>query len=232
MATSDPERLEIKFKIAQSASDLYIKGDGDFLIKNVAQEVGLDPGEVFNYFPNKKAILRFYYASLVIRYEMMIQEIDEFDSYTLSEKFSNFAFSSFDMLQEKDAFVEETFEDLILHSFTKTDFEKEIERLIKQFLENDQQVSLASAVVQNNYFYTFLRRQYLELVRFWINDTSDGKELTMELTDKLTNFFQELLYHTILDIGFDFAKFLASNRKTFINTIPVVKQICSKIEIR
>ncbi len=232
MDTIDPETFEIKFKIAESAADLYIEGDGHFLIKDVAQEVGLDPAEVFDYFPNKKAILRFYYASLVIRYEMMIDEIDDFDSYTLSEKFSNFAFSSFDMLREKEAFVEATFEDLVLHSFTKTDFEKEVERLIRQFLENDRQLSMASAVVQNKYFYTFLRRQYLELLRFWLNDTSDGKELTMELTDKLMNFFQELMYNAILDKGFELFKFLASNRKSFINNIPVVKQICSKIEIR
>lgn len=136
------------------------------------------------------------------------------------------------MLQEKETFVEDTFEDLILCRFAKTDFEKEIERLIGQFLEDDQQLSIGSAVVLNKYFYTFLRRQYLELVRFWLNDTSQDKELTMELTDKLTNFLQELMYNAILDRGFDLAKFLASNKEAFINNIPIVNKIYSKIEIR
>jgi AcrR family transcriptional regulator len=232
MDTFDPEIFEMKFAIADAATDLYIKGDGQFLMKDIASEVDIDPAEVFNYFPDKQSILQFYYASHSIRYEMMVDEIDNFGSYTLSEKFSNFAFASFDMLQEKEAFVKATFEDLILRSFTKTDFEKEVERLIRQFLENDQRLSIGSTAVLNGCLYTFLRWQYLELVRFWLNDTTENKELSMELTDKLTSLLQELMYNNILDKGFDLAKFMASNREAFLNNIPIVKQFYSKIEIR
>lgn len=232
MDTFDPETFEMKFAIADAAADLYVEGDGQFFIKDAAKKVDIDPAEVFNYFPDKKSILHFYYASLVVRYEIMIDEIDGFESYTLSEKLSNFAFASFDMLREKEAFVNETFEDLILQCFTKTDFEKEVERLIGKFLENDQRLSVGSIVVLNKWFYKFLRRQYLELVRFWLNDTSKDKEVTMELTDKLTTFLQELMYNTILDKGFDLAKFMASNKEAFISNIPIVRQFYSKIEIR
>lgn len=232
MDTFDPETFEMKFAIADAATDLYIEGNGQFFIKDIAKEVDIDPAEVFNYFPDKASILQFYYASLVIRYEVMIDEIDGFESYTLSEKLSNFAFASFDMLREKEAFVEATFKDQILQCFTRTEFEKEVERLIGKFLENDQRLSIGSTVVLNRWFYTFLRRQYLELVRFWLNDTSEDKELTMELTDKLTNFLQELMYNTILDQGFDLAKFVASNKEAFINNIPIVRQFYSNIEIR
>lgn len=232
MRTFDPEVFELKYNIADAATDLYVEGDGEFLIKDVAEKVDLDPAEIFNYFPNKKSILKFYYASLVIRYEVMVEEIEEFKSYTIGEKLSNFAFSSFDMYREKKAFVNATFKRLILQSYSKTDYEKEVERLIKQFLENDPRISVTSALVLNPLFYSFLRRQYLELVRFWLNDSSEGQELTMELTDKLTGVFQELIYNTVLDKSFDLLKFLNSNRKEFIENIPVVKHFCSKIEIR
>jgi len=228
----DPETFEKKFEITDAATDLYIRNEGHFLIKDVAREADIDPAEVFNYFPNKQAILQFFYASLVVRYQLMVDEIEDFDTYTLSEKFSNFAFTSFDMLNEKKAFVEATFGKLVLRTFSKTDFEKEIEDLIKHFLETDQRVSMGATVALNNYFYTFLRRQYLELVRFWLNDASEDKELTMELVDKLTNLLQELMYNAIVDKGFDLAKFLAANRKDIFCNIPVVKQFCSKIEIR
>jgi AcrR family transcriptional regulator len=232
MSTFDPETFELKFTISDIATDLYIQGDGQFYIKDIAKQIDITPAEVFNYFPNKKAILEFYYASLIIRYELMIDEIDDFESYTLSEKLSNFAFTNFDMLREKEGFVEATLSDYILNSFTKTDFEKELERIIKQFLENDEQISVSSTLVLNSYSYTFLRRQYLELLRFWINDTSENKELTMELTDKATAVLQELMYNPVLDKSFDLVKFMNSNRKAFINNIPIVKQLCSKIEIR
>lgn len=218
--------------IADAATDLYIQGDGKFHIKDVAKKVNITPAEVFNYFPNKKSILEFYYASLIIRYEMMIDEIDDFESYTLSEKLSNFAFTNFDMLREKEGFVEVTLEDYILNSFRKTDFEKELERLAKQFLQHDDRISIASTLILNQYSYSVLRRQYLELLRFWINDTSEDKELTMELTDKATAVLQEAVYNPVLDKSFDLFKFINANRKAFVNNIPIVKKLCSKIEIR
>lgn len=232
MTTFDPKKFELKYNIADAATDLYIEGDGHFLIKDVAKRVDLDPAEIFNYFPNKKSILQFYYASLIIRYEIMVEEIEEFRSYTISEKLSNFAFSSFDMFREKKAFVDATFKELIIHSYNKTDYEKEVERLIKQFLESDERISISSTLVLNPFFYAFLRRQYLELFRFWLNDSSDGQELTMELTDKLTGILQELIYNTVLDKSFDLLKFINSNREEFFGNIPVVKNFCSKIEIR
>ena len=232
MENFDPETFETKFQIAEIATDLYIEGDGHFHIKDVAKAIDIDPAEVFNYFPNKDAILQFYYASLMVRYEMMIDEIDDFESYTLSEKFSNFAFASFDMLQEKQPFVEKTFQKLVVSSPGKTDFEKELERLIKQFLENDQRLTMGASAVLNDYFYNFLRWQYLELVRFWINDSSEDKELTMELVDKLTNFLQELMYNAILDKSFDLAKFIYANRKKVFCNLPIIKKFCSNIEIR
>jgi AcrR family transcriptional regulator len=232
MTTFDPETIETKFALADAATDLYMENEGDFRIKDIAQAADIEPGEVFDYFPNKDAVLQFYYASIIFRYRLMLDEIDAFDSYTLSEKFSNFAYTSFDMLAEKRSFVEATFGRLILRSYAKTDFEKEIEQLIEQFLDEDPRLSASSEMVKNDYFYTFLRMKYLGLVRFWISDESEGHELTMELTDKLTNFLQELMYNSIADQGFELGKFLYSNKKAFLNNIPVVKQIFSTIEIR
>lgn len=232
MDSFDPETFEMKLLISNAAADLYVEGDGEFLIKNVAKRVDLDTGDVFIYFPHKKAMLQFYYAALMIRYEMMINDIEDFESYTISEKFSNLAFTTFDMLREKEAFVEDTFEKLIIHPYSKTDFEKEVERITKQFLENDSQVSITSTLVMNSYSYSFLRRNYLELIRFWINDTTEDRELTMELTDKVTGVLQELIYNPVLDKSFDLLKFMNSNREAFANNIPIVKQICSKFDIR
>lgn len=232
MDTFDPETFETKFTIADIATDLYIQNDGQFFMKDIARHMDITPAEVFNYFPNKKAILEFYYASLVIRYELMIDQIDDFESYTIGEKLSNFAFTNFDMLAEKEAFVEDTFSEYILHSFSKTDFEKEIERLFKQFLQADDRISISSTLALNSYSYAFLKRQYLELLRFWLNDTSENKELTMELTDKVTGVLEELLYNPVLDKGLDLLKFMNANKTAFIKNIPIVKQLCSKIEIR
>lgn len=232
MPSFDPETFKTKYNIAETAAHLYSQGDGQFYIRDVAAALEMDPAEIFNYFPDKVSILRFYYASLIIRYESMVSEIEDFESYTLSEKFSNFAFTLFDMLAEQEAFVQDTFDKLIVNSCSKTDFESEIERLLKQFLENDSQLSISSSVALNDCSYSFLRRQFLELIRFWLHDDSENRELTMQLTDKLTAFLQELFYNTVLDKGADLLKFFNANRESFFQNIPFLKQICSKIEIR
>ncbi|GAA5522818.1 TetR/AcrR family transcriptional regulator [Aliifodinibius salicampi] len=232
MTTINSETVEIKFAIAEAAADLYVEGDNHFNIKDAAQKVGITPAEVFNYFPNKQAILQFYYTTIVFRYRLMIDEIEHFDSYTIGEKLSNFAYTTFDILDEKEAFVERTFKSLILCSYAKTDFEKEVETLMVDFLEDDNNLSVSSTTILNHYFYAFLRRQYLELIRFRLSDTSEGHELTMQLTDKLTNFLQELLYNRVLDQGFELGKFIYTNKETFIQQIPGVRELLSKIEIR
>lgn len=232
MTTINPETVEIKFAIAEAAADLYVEGNDHFNIKDVAQKVGITPAEVFNYFPNKQAILQFYYTAIVFRYRLMIDEIEHFDSYTIGEKLSNFAYTTFDILDEKEAFVERTFQSLILCSYAKTDFEKEVEALMADFLEDDNNLSVSSTTILNRYFYAFLRRQYLELIRFRLSDASEGHELTIQLTDKLTNLLQELLYNRVLDQGFELGKFIYTNKETFIQQIPGVRQLLSKIEIR
>lgn len=232
MTTTDSQTVEIKFAIAEAAADLYVEGDNHFNIKDAAQKIGITPAEVFNYFPNKQAILQFYYTAIVFRYRLMIDEIENFDSYTFGEKLSNFAYTTFDILDEKEAFVERTFKSLILCSYSKTDFEKEVEALMSDFLEDDNNLSVSSTTIINHYFYAFLRRQYLELIRFRLSDASEGHELTMQLTDKLTNFLQELLYNRVLDQGFELGKFIYANKETFVQQIPGVRQLLSKIEIR
>lgn len=232
MTTIDREKFETKLAITEVAVELYIKQGGSFSLKAIAEELDLTVAEIFNYFPNKREILKFYYASLVFRYQMMVDEIEDFDTYMLSEKLSNFAYASFDMLKERKTFVEATFEKLIIYSYEKTQYEKEVEKLLKKFIENDALVSSSSAVFLNQCTFSFLRRQYLSLVRFWLNDDSEDYELSMELTDKLTNFMQEIMYSAVLDKGFDLVKFLASNSKAFLQNIPFAKNIFSKIEIR
>lgn len=232
MSNIDPERFETKLAITEVAVDLYIRQNGSFTLMAIAKELDITVAEIFNYFPNKRAILQFFYASLVFRYQLMVDEIKDFDSYMLSEKLSNFAYASFDMLGERKPFVDATFEKLILCSYEKTAYEKEVEKLLKRFMENDSLVSSTSAVFLNQCLFSFLRRQYLGLVRFWLNDESEDYELTMELTDKVTNFMQEVMYSAVLDKGFDLIKFLASNSKAFLQNIPFAKNIFSKIEIR
>lgn len=228
----DPEQIETRLAIAEAAVDLYIRQNGSFTVKEIAHELDMTVADIFNHFPDKRSILRFFYAGLVLRYRLMVDEIEDFDSYMLGEKLSNFAYACFDILAERKPFVDATFTKLIVRSRTKTVYEQEIEALLKEYVENDSLVSPTSAALSGRFFYSFMRRQYLELIRFWLNDQSEDYELTMELTDKLTGFVQEMMYSAVIDKGLDLARFFGSHSGKILGEMPIIKHIRSKIEIR
>lgn len=232
MKNFDPETFQTKLTITEAAVRLYVEQEGSFTLKQVAGRIeDLTVGEIFEYFPNKPAILDFYYTSIVIRYRLMIQEIDDFEQYSFAEKLSNFIYASLDMMEEVPGFVEKTFNQKIRCALSRTDFQHEVEQLFREFFEDDPRISTGSALMMNRHLYRLLYRKYLELVDFWLQDESEGREVTMALTDKSTAFLQELLYSSIADKGFDLFKY-ALTSGAITSRIPLFKKITSKFEIR
>lgn len=225
------EELQAKLEITGIAVNLYIEQEGEFTLNQISKELKLDVADIFDYFPNKRAILEFYYTSLPIRYQLMTEDIEDFETYTLSEKLSNFIFASFDMMEEKQDFVERTFNKMIRYSYGKTEYSTKVEAILKSFFRDDPRISTSSTLFMNDLFFQLIRSKYLYLVGYWLRDDSEGKERTMELTDKLTAFIQEVMYTSVIDKGFDLFKFLASNASAKCSG-PIWDKISSKIEIR
>jgi AcrR family transcriptional regulator len=202
------EELNTKIELTEAAIDLYIE-DG-FSIPNLTDKTGKSASEIYALFPNKKSILQFYYPSLVIRYRAMIGEIEDFDSYTVAEKLSNFTFTLFDMMDDRRAFVEDTFEKYEWKCTTNTEFRSEIKELFTDFFTTDGRIATSAGFFIGALFYSSLKTQYLFLIKFWLEDESEGKERTFALVDKLTGFIEELVYSKIVDKGFDLAKYSMS----------------------
>jgi len=224
------EHYKTKIKIMQKSVALHEKTGGPLTMHNISDETEYTPAEIFNYFNSVKEIKRFYYTALIFRYEAMVDEIEYFDSYTISEKLSNFIYSSFDMMSEHSAFVQATFKPFIVCGCEKSNYQKQIENIFSRFVKNDKSLSASGSLVLNKYALKLLQYKYVTLVLFWLNDTSQGKATTMELTDKLTGLLQEILYTSVTDRSIDLIKFLYTNnvypKNTFIN------KVTSTFEIR
>ena len=231
MQQPDLEELQKKLDITDAAIQLYVAQDGVFNLHQVARKTEQTVEAIFDLFPDKESILHFFYTSLVIRYRLMTSEIEDFDSYTLSEKLSNFAYASFDMLKERQAFVEATFGPMILYSCTKTDYEDRIEQLLVHFFKNDSKAASSSSLFLNRYFFTFIKQKYLWLVAFWLKDNSPDKAKSMELTDKAAGLIQEMMYTSVIDRSIDLAKFAYAN-KPACTQLPLWDKITSTFEIR
>ncbi|WP_018128390.1 hypothetical protein [Balneola vulgaris] len=215
-----PESIKNKIEISYTAIDLYMS-TGQVSMKNLIKETGLTASDIYTLFPEKKSILSFYYPSIVYQYRMMISEIDDFDSYTLSEKLSNFIYTSFDVIDEQREFVQKSFYKTILKKGTHSEFHHEISLLIKEFYLSDPHISVSSGFMMGDRVFSFLAKEYLYVVNFWLNDDSEGKEKTFALVDKLTAFLEELSYSKIIDKGFDLTKYLVVHAGLG-NRIPIV----------
>jgi len=201
------DRINEKIELCEAAIDLTLANQ-KFTITQLSEATGKSASEIYALFPNKKAILRYYYPSLVIRYSAMIKEIEDFETFTISEKMSNFIYTIFDMMDERREFVEDTFDHLVFRKNPISAFQKEVAQLFKHFLTSDGNVAVSAGFIMKDYFYEFLAKEYTHIVKFWLNDSSEGNERTFALTDKLTGFVQELVYNKVVDKGFDLAKYL------------------------
>lgn len=197
--------IHTKIELCEAAISLYQANS--YSIPNLIDKTGKTASEIFALFPSKKAILKFYYPSLIIRYRAMIGEIEDFESYSISEKLSNFTFTLFDMMEEQHDFVEQTFDKLAWNSFAKTDFKEEIKDLFRDFFITDRNISSSASFFMGDFFFSFLKNQYLYLIKFWLKDDSEAKERTWALTDKITAFIEELVYSKIADKGLDLLKY-------------------------
>ena len=207
----EAQDINKKIDITWAAVDIYIE-QGRVSIPDLVNVTKTSASEIYVLFPNKKAILAYFYPALIYQYWAMIGEIDGFEDFSVSEKFSNFIYTSFDMMSEKLPFVEKTFTDYAFSLTGDTDFSIEVTALFKDFLTSDGNIAVSAAFFMNNLFYQALTTQYLLMVKYWVKDESENKDRSLALADKLTALFEEIVYNKSVDKTFDLAKFIFGSK--------------------
>ncbi len=214
----DADHINKKIEITWAAVDIY-QDKGRVSIPDLVQATKLSATEIYELFPNKKAILAYFYPALVMQYWAMIDEIEDFENYSISEKFSNFIYTMFDLMAEREHFVKDTFDKLVFRKGSSSDFHEETTTLFKEFLTTDGNIAVSAGFFMGDNYYKILASQYLFLIKYWLNDTSDNKERTLALSDKLASLFEEIVYNKSLDKGFDLIKFIFGG-KDFESWLP------------
>jgi len=224
----DAEEINKKIEITWAAVDIY-QERSRITIPDLVNATKLSATEIYSLFPDKKAILAYFYPALVFQYWAMIDEIEDFENYDIGEKFSNFIYTMFDLMTEKETFVKDTFDNLVFKPGHRSDFFEETTSLFKEFLTTDGNIAVSAAFFMGDLYYKFLSTQYLFLIRFWINDSSEGKERTLALADKLSSLFEELVYNKAVDKTFDLIKFIFGNND-FESWLPKLGDFTTKSE--
>ncbi len=224
----DAEQINKKIEITWTAVDIY-QEKGRVSIPDLVNKTKFSATEIYQFFPNKKAILAYFYPAIVLQYWAMIDEIEDFEDYAISEKFSNFIYTMFDLMSEKQDFVHDTFNKYVFRLGSKSDFHEETTTLFKEFLTTDGNIAVSAGFFMGDFYYRILSTQFLFLVKFWLSDNSKDKERTLALADKLASFFEEIVYNKTIDKGFDLFKFLLGNND-FENWLPKLGECSSNKE--
>ncbi len=186
-------------------------------MRALAEAAEINPEKIYDYFSNRRDVLDFFYEGLILEYKESIQSIDKYAEFTLSEKLSNLALTLIDLMDPYREFVRQTYNDRVVCYSRKRVFERLFRQQLKAIYESDTNQSRLSAVFNSDPLYKAGTYNFHLLIRFWLTDKSPGNQKTMELVDKWTTFVQELHYSSILDRGFDVAKFIFYN-SPFSNT--------------
>jgi AcrR family transcriptional regulator len=224
----DAEQINQKIEITWAAVDIY-QDKGRVSIPDLVNKTKLSATEIYQLFPNKKAILAYFYPALVLQYWAMIDEIDDFEDYAISEKFSNFIYTMFDLMSEKHDFVHDTFDKYVFRKGSRSEFHEETTTLFKEFLTTDGNIAVSAGFFMGDFYYKTLSSQFLFLVKYWLNDSSKDKERTLALADKLSSLFEEIVYNKTLDKGFDLFKFIFGNND-FESWLPKLGDCTTKHE--
>lgn len=207
---------EEKIRISKSGALLYLKNPR-FTMSALAEASDIETDRIYDYFPNRRDVLDFFYEGLILEYKESVQSIDKYAEFTLSEKLSNLALTLIDLMDPYREFVRQTYKDRVMCSGRKTAFEKLFRQQLKVIYESDMKQSRLSAALNRAPLYMTGTYNFHLLIQFWLWDKSAANQKTMELVDKWTAFVEELHYSSILDRGFDVAKFIFYN-SPFSNT--------------
>lgn len=201
---------EEKIRISKCGARLYLKNPR-FTMSALAEEADLDKKEIYDYFSNRRDVLDYFYEGLLLEYKETTHSIDGYHEFTLSEKLSNLALTILDLMEPHREFVKATYWKLVGCPGRNTPFDEKFRDELRMIYESDSQQSRLSMAFNREPLFKAGTYNFHLLIRFWLHDQSEGRQKSMELVDKWTSFVQELHYSSILDRGFDVAKFMFYN---------------------
>lgn len=136
-----------------------------------------------------------------------IEAIPDFQDLTLSETMSQFVYQSLDLFTEMGELTDSQLHDV------QASLQKNTAKIFNRIIERDGRIPFINRFVFKPFVFDIMAWQYVQLIRFWLTDDSEGSEQTLALVDKSTALFQELAYSGVLDKGVDLGKFVFSQFK-------------------
>ncbi len=213
MKINQEQKTENRRIIIRAAVDLISeKGFKSATMRGIAKNAGMGEATIYNYFPTKETILYGYYQDHVQACIGILQQVEDFHTFSLQEQLQTFFETSLNLFLPDRTFVSETFR-LVL--FGGSGDWSRLKPIRTAFLSAiDDMLAAAAEVgeipeqVFRGLISQFFMDSYLGAVHYWLTDTSEAFSNTSVLIDRGLDLACTLLKAGIANKIFDITIFL------------------------
>ena len=227
MKVSQSAKAKTKAKILASAVDLIIeKGFKNASMREMAKNAGVSNPTIYNYFPTKEKILYAYVEQKHLETSQILQEIEDFNTYTLREQLQALIETELELYLEDREFILQISE-MVFHSAgLKLESLYDNNEIFTDMVRDMLEIAIEAEEIPKPPLEEHLPRlfwdYYIMIVAYWVKDDSEMFENTTQFIDHSLGVIEALLQSSILnkthDLGmFFFKTHLLSSLEKFSN---------------
>jgi AcrR family transcriptional regulator len=213
MKVSQSAKEKTKAKILESAVELIIeKGFKNASMREMAKNAGVSNPTIYNYFPTKEKILYAYVEQKHKETALILQEIEDFNSYTLREQLQTLIETELELYLEDREFVLQISE-MVFHSAgLKLESLYSNNEIFTDMVKDMLEIAIEAEEIPQPPLEEHLPRlfwdYYIMVVAYWVKDESEMFENTTQFIDHSLGIIEALLQSSIMNKAHDLGLFL------------------------
>ncbi len=213
MKVSQSAKEKTKAKILLSAVDLIIeKGFKNASMREMAKNAGVSNPTIYNYFPTKEKILYAYVEQKHKETALILQGIEDFNSYTLREQLQALIETELELYLEDREFILQI-SDMVFHSAgLKLESLYSNNKVFTDMVKDMLEIAIEAEEIPRPPLEEHLPRlfwdYYIMVVAYWVKDESEMFENTTQFIDHSLGVIEALLQSTIMNKAHDLGMFL------------------------
>jgi len=216
MKVSQTAKEKTKAKILEEAVNLIIeKGFKNASMREMAKNAGVSNPTIYNYFPTKEKILYAYVEQKHKETAMILQEIEEFNTYTLREQLQTLIETELELYLEDREFILQISDMVFQSGGLKLDSLYGNNKVFTDMVADMLSIAVEAEEIPSPPFEEHLPRlfwdYYIMVVAYWVKDDSEMFENTTQFVDHSLGVIEALLQSNLLNKANDLGMFLIKN---------------------
>jgi len=213
MKISQSAKEKTKAKILESAVELIIeKGFKNASMREMAKNAGVSNPTIYNYFPTKEKILYAYVEQKHKESAQILQEIEDFNTYTLREQLQSLIETELELYLEDREFILQI-SDMVFHSSgLKLQSIYDQNQIFTDMVKDMLEIAIEAEEIPEPPLLEHLPKlfwdYYIMVVAYWVKDDSEMFENTTQFIDHSLGVIEALLKSSIMNKAHDLGLFL------------------------